>query len=144
MRFRACQPRFSRGFGASQACLGRIWGALDQLLGALGRLLGPFSMPLGRSWSNLASLGAPQLEFIAFWVPPDTVWEAAGGSFRHFFRRQCGSTCREPGMAFACAFRSPLAAQRYVRSTWNWSHVESSWTSICDVWRLSAISGALH
>ena len=74
------QGRFWRRLGPSRACLGRVWGALRQVLGALGRLLrfrgslGRVLDPLGRhygvSWVHLASRGAPSIDFGRFGAVP--------------------------------------------------------------------------
>ncbi len=94
---------------SSWALLGVCWPSFERLLGALGRIWAP--------------MGASRLVFTGFWVGPDGVLEGSEGSFRYDFRRQCVNYCREPSMAFTWAFCSPLAARRYVRSTWNWSQV---------------------
>ena len=125
--FSSPQACFWRGLGASWASLGRNLDALGELLGSLGCLFaaswapfGCFLGALGRIW---ALIGASALDFGGSWAPPGCVLEL-WGSFRYDFRRRCANCCREPSMAFTLAFRSPLAARRYVRSTWNASKNE--------------------
>ena len=78
------------GLGASWACLGRVWGALEQLLGSFGALLGvswaPFRRMLGALGRIWALMGASGLDFSGFEVPPafeDNALVAAGSPVCH-------------------------------------------------------------
>ena len=115
---------FGRLLGLSWAQLGRSWGAFGLSWVPLRWLWGTFWVLLGCSWSHL---GSHRCLCARFWGVLGASWLGFGelwGSFRYDFRRRCANCCREPSMAFTLAFRSPLAARRYVRSTWNASKNE--------------------
>ena len=131
--FETSSPRRSsqkRVVGLTGLVFGRVWaspgpvlGLSEALLASSWALLGVcwpsferLSCALGRIW---APMSASRLVFTGFRVAPDRVLEGSGGIFRCDFRRQCVHYRRDPSMAFPWAFRSPLAARRYVRSTWN-------------------------
>ena len=102
--------------GVSWAHLGRLWVALGRLFAGLGSHL--------RSWERSG------VDFEGLWDGPEIDFEAPGAYFSMFFLdvrehaltyciENCMNCCRNPLLAFTWAFRSPPAARRYVRSTWN-------------------------
>ena len=112
---------FDRLLGVSWTCFGRSWAAPGHLCASLGRLWGTF----GCSWVALGCImvlmNAPGLDLERFWGGPGWVL----GQFWSVFcvlsldSHNALIAAGKLLLAFTWAFRFPLEARRYVRSTWN-------------------------
>ena len=114
---------FGSLLGLSWAQLGRSWGAFGLSWAPSRCLLGTSWVLLGCSWSHL---GSHTCLWAGFWEVLGASWLGFGellSSFRYDFRRRCANCRRETSSAFTLAFFFPLAARRYVRSTWSWNQV---------------------
>ena len=105
----------------------RFLGVCSAVLGPLGSLQDlqtSILIDFGPVWSDPGAILEP------FWTGRTTILRLLVPISRCFLGARklalahrfdnCLHCCRKPLLAFTWAFRSPPAARRYVRSTWNW------------------------